>query len=91
MLPRALRQGRRSPPGSRTANSFFVSAQTGEKVALCFRRVLARLCGVPLTTTDIYVAAPVVTAEIVQHPMSHPAIRAPRGGRKARSSICTIS
>ena len=49
-----------------------MSAKTGDNVSQCFYRVAADLAGVTLTKPEIEVAAKIVKAQIVNHPLEDP-------------------
>lgn len=51
----------------RGMSSHFVSAKTGDSVALCFQRIAAEILGIKLTKPDIEKHHKVVKAEIIQY------------------------
>jgi Ras-related protein Rab-28 len=55
--------------------SYFVSAKTGDQVNAAFRQVASELAGISLSKADLDIDAPVLKAQIVNHPQNDPDVK----------------
>ncbi|KAK0058359.1 ras-related protein Rab-28 [Biomphalaria pfeifferi] len=74
-------------------SSYFVSAKTGESVALCFQKIAADILQVKLSKPEVDQHHRVVKAEIIDSNNSHgaKAKRVQLPPRQAKSSLCNIT
>ncbi|KAH9496233.1 Ras- protein Rab-28 [Bulinus truncatus] len=74
-------------------SSYFISAKTGESVALCFQKIAADILQVKLSKPEVDQQHRVVKAEIIDYNNSHgAAAKKPyQPQRQAKSSLCNIT
>eukprot|EP00277_Geminigera_cryophila_P036367 CAMPEP_0173095174 /NCGR_PEP_ID=MMETSP1102-20130122/31680_1 /TAXON_ID=49646 /ORGANISM="Geminigera sp., Strain Caron Lab Isolate" /LENGTH=225 /DNA_ID=CAMNT_0013984833 /DNA_START=45 /DNA_END=722 /DNA_ORIENTATION=- len=70
--------------------SFYVSAKTGDNVNTCFHKVAADLAGIALTKPEVEVAAKVVKAELINHPISTGGSRSSDSAASKKDKKCSV-